>query len=142
MENRRLDALLQPTPLDLRRRDRQDLARRIAHMAEWLPQADRALLRAVYDSGQPVADLARIAGQHPRSLRRRVRRLTARVLSSRYLFVVSHMADWPATRRKVARACVIQGLSMRAAARQLGLSLHTVRMHHAAIRALAEGAAA
>jgi len=140
MEAQTLEALAGPDPLDLRRRDRQDAARRISSLADWLPPADAALLHAVYSAGQSVTELARIAGLSPPALRRRVRRLAARVLSEKFLFVARHLGGWPPTRRRVARLCVLEGVSMREAARRLGLSLHTVRKHCHAIDALFEAA--
>ncbi|MCA9271470.1 MAG: response regulator transcription factor [Phycisphaerales bacterium] len=49
-----------------------------------------------------------------------------------------HQSRWRPTRRKVAGACVLEGLSIREAAERLKLSPYTVRKHKEAIDALCE----
>jgi hypothetical protein len=127
--------------LDLRRHQRRELAQLVVQRSEHLPPGDRELLRAVYDKGLRVVDLARAAHGCPRAMRRRIRVLVARVISDRYIFVASRQDAWCETRRRVAIACVLHGLSLRRAAESLGFSLHLVRRHHDAILAQAEGVA-
>lgn len=123
---------------DLRRRRRREHTARLVERAVWLPPRDRALVEAVFRDGHPVTDLARLTGDCPRSLRRRVRQLAARLTSPRFLFVVHHRDLWTNSRRRVGTACFIEGLSLRAAARELQMSLHTVRRHTDAIEAAYE----
>lgn len=123
---------------DLRRRRRRDHTARLVERAVWLPPRDRALIEAVFHHGRTVTDLAKLTGDSPRSLRRHVRQLAARLVSPRFLFVVHHRDLWTASRRRVGTACFIEGLSLRAAAGQLGMSLHTVRRHTDAIEAAYE----
>lgn len=86
-----------------------------------------------------------------RTLRRRVRQIAARVLSPIFVFVVAHLDPsdpgerrrlglpcWSPTRRKIAQACVVRGLSFREAASELRVSLHTVRREMQSVRALFE----
>ncbi len=144
-----------------------------------IPDADQRLLRAVFERGMSVQDLAlsACAGWTPesgstgrdhgveaipqhcasektsahrpdlrsppshaaslaRSLRRRVRALTTRLADPRFIFVLRHQRDWPPKRRAVARACIILGLSQRAAAHELRLTLHDVRQEFHTIQAL------
>lgn len=129
-----------PHAVDLRRRARRTLAERIVARSEGLPAQDRTLVRLVYHEGRSVSELAGLMGVSARTLRRRVRRLTTRVLSPRFLFVLSHQGKWSVTRRRVAEACVLGGMSLREAARALDLSFHTVRRHHDAVNALFEAA--
>ncbi len=133
--------------VDLRRRRTRQAAQTLAERACLLPPDDRALIEAVFRDGHPVAHLAAlIAGQadnaeraaHARTLRRRIRRLTARLLSREYAFVAEQLPDWSPTRRRVATACILHGRSIRDAAAELRLSLHTVRRHRAAIAELVE----
>ncbi len=62
-----------------------------------------------------------------RRLRRHLKRLVERLASPRFVCVERFGQSWPTTRRRVAQACVIEGLSIRQAARTLNLSIHTVR---------------
>lgn len=110
----------------------EQLVERAVH----LPPDDRALIQAVYGDGKNVAEIARLAREDPRSLRRRVRRIVKRLAAPEYAFVVLQASRWSRTRRRVAEVCILHGRSMRTAATELNLSLHTVRRHHDAVRAL------
>ena len=57
-------------------------------------------------------------------------------MSREYGLVRARRGSWTSTRRRVATACFIRGLSLRAAAQELNLTFHTVRLHHAAVLAL------
>ena len=103
--------------------------------------ADEALVRAVYSDGVPVSRLAALGDARAgpaaaRALRRRLRRLLARMLSERFVGVLRRQDEWGVTRRRVAAACVLQGLTMREAAAALGVSYHTVRRHMEAVGAI------
>lgn len=124
-----------------RREHGRSRAEQILARADRLPDGDRALLRAIYDTGQSVRDLAPIVGVSARALRRRVQRLVERVLSREFAFVLLQREHWAPTRRRVADAVFIDGLSLRRASRALGLTFHTVRRHHDMIAAAAESSA-
>lgn len=93
--------------------------------------------------------------RNARALRSRVRRVVRRMLTPEYQAVARWFAIEKlnagracgvsgaigALRRRVGASCFLQGLSIREAARELGLSLHTVRRHRDAIAAMAEVAA-
>lgn len=137
------------TPADLRLKRQRELAQLLVDRAAAaeLPPADLALLTAVYADGKSAVDIAALTGRPGdpaliRSLRRRIRRLAHRVMDPKFVYVLRHAQRWPATRRKVAHATIIQGRSLRQAARHLGLSLHVIRRHHDAILALFETALA
>lgn len=157
-------------PLDLRRRSTnasgREAARLCVERAVHLAPGERETVLAVYRDGVTVKDLAAITAgdgiRHPavgirsadsaaRALRRRLRLITARLLSAKFEFVIAFLepADqaerrrlglpcWPASRRQVAELCIVQGRSMREAARALGGSLHAVRREMSAIHALFE----
>ncbi len=125
----------------------RDVCLTLIHRADLLDAADRALLIAVYADGRSVHSLARAddpdpATLHQRSatLRRRVRRLARRLLTPTYQLVRTQSDSWPPVMVRVGRACFVQGLSMRDAARKLRLSIHTVRSLAQSIRALAAAA--
>jgi DNA-directed RNA polymerase specialized sigma24 family protein len=115
---------------DLRRRVTEEVVDRLLERATCLPLTDRALLRAVYRDRQSTVELARLLGSAPRQVRRRLRRLVARVLSPEFIFVLRHRESWPRLRAEVATACILEGKSLRQAARDLDRSLTSVRSAH------------
>lgn len=123
---------------DLRRRKRREQVERLLERAAWLPAGERELVETVYRDGRSVAELARAAGTDPRRLSRRLRQAVRRMLSDEFAYVARHRERWPASRRRVATATCLHGLSMREASETLGMSLHTVRRHHQAVRTLVE----
>lgn len=138
------------------RASRRSYAELLVERSAWLPPIDRALVEAVFGEGLSVAAYVRrsvdrgtpvvpAAGDPDavgaeslcRSARRRLQRIVQRLTSDRFAFVVARRNTWSATRRRVAMACGVHGLSLREAARHLGVSLHTVRRHMQAVDALA-----
>lgn len=129
--------------IDRRRRGVREQADRLIAGAIWLLPSDRALVLAVYRDGVRASDAAAVAGVDARGIRRRLRRLCARVLSDEFWRVVRGRDGWSHERRRIATACVLQGRSKREAARFLQLSLHRVRREMAIVEALiAEGRSA
>lgn len=127
-----------PPALDLRRRSARDRADTIIERARWCLPDDRALLNAIYADGLSVADAARLRNTTPRTLRRRVRLTTERILSRRFEFVLRSRDDWPPVRRRIATACILQGRTHREAALHLRISIYNVRKHMQVITALFE----
>jgi DNA-directed RNA polymerase specialized sigma24 family protein len=123
---------------DLRRARNKQFAEILVARAQWLSPPDAALVRATFGQGSTVAQVARLARTDARSLRRRLRRLVRRLSSREFLVVLRAWEHWAPTRRRVARACFIDGLSQRQACKALKLSLHTIRRHSSAVKALAE----
>jgi hypothetical protein len=145
--------------LDLRRKQRRELTELILGRAVWLDPPDRVLIESVYRHEQSVAQIATLVKEDPRRLRRRIRVLVRRLLSEDYVRTVGRLtrtfanergekgngtersrrgSAWNEVRRKVAEECIVNGRSLREAARNLNLSLHCVRMHHAAVSAVIE----
>ena len=135
IQARNLAATL-PDTIDLRRRRRRDVAEQIVHRARWSLPEDRAVLGAIFADGLSASQVAQMRNESPRRVRRRVRLLVDRVLSDRYRFVLQHRDAWPAGRRRIASACVLQGHSMRECARRLRVSLHRVRREMDIVNAL------
>lgn len=123
--------------IDLRKRPEPGLVELILMRSESLLPADRALLDAYYARGVGAEDLARINGSAPRTIRRRVRTLSERVLDDAFVYVMRGIDRFAGTRRQVAKEVFLHGRSRREAARIIGLSLHTVRRHCNAIEELA-----
>lgn len=135
---RNMDQLTPAPHLDLRRRHGRDLADTLVERAAWLLPEDRHLIEAVYREGLTALAVARLREESPRAVRRRIRKLVERMMSVRYEVVMRQREGWPATRRRVATVCVLQGRPMRATATHLRLSLHVVRRQMDAVQALIE----
>lgn len=127
---------LAPSGFDLRRHVSRDECQVLIDRAVHLPPIDRALIRAVYEKGHTAAEVARIRAECPRHIRSRVRALTVRLLSERFVFVIDHRAEWPRTRARIATLHIVQGRTLRETADALHLSLHSVRAHMHTINAL------
>ncbi len=115
---------------------RREHAELIVRRSEHLPPDDRALLAAVYSDGRTITELAAMMAVDVRKLRRRVKRLTRRLLSDRYLFVLSHRETWPAMRRRLATACIVHGRSIRRAAAEERTTIYNARKQLDAVQAL------
>jgi hypothetical protein len=112
---------------DLRRRLRGEQIDVVLQRATALAPPDRLLLESVLREGRTATHIASLTAQPVRSIRRRAKRLIKRLASPEFMFVVRHRDAWPSTRRRVAEACVVEGQSMKLAARSLRLSFHSVR---------------
>jgi DNA-directed RNA polymerase specialized sigma24 family protein len=123
---------------DPRRARKREIAEAVVARSEWLPQDEQALVRAVFRNGQSAAQVARLMGVEPRRVRRRVHRIVKRVMAPTFVLVVQQREQWSGTRRRVAEACFVRGLSIREASIELGVSLHTVRIHCGAVRHMLE----
>lgn len=128
--------------LDLRRKRRADELDQLVQRARALPERDRLLIEALFRDGKRGPQVAALMGLPVRAVRNHARRLVDRLRSPRFIYVLRHQSHWPETRRKVANAVVIRGLSNRLAASELNLSLHVVRRQMVAIHALHDAHAA
>jgi len=127
-----------PAPAsDLRRRRTRELAEVLVR-SRWALPDDRALIEAIYRDNLTAAHIASLRDESPRAVRRRVRAVAAQLLSPRFTVVLHERERWPARRRRVATACVLQGRTLREAARHLNLTLHTVRTEMAVINAVCD----
>lgn len=109
----------------------------IVRVASHLGPRDRALVRAVYERGLPLKAIALINQCSARRLQSRLRRIIRRMRSPLFLLVLREREHWPADRRSIAQAVVLEGRGQRETARELGISLHAVRMEVEHLKALA-----
>lgn len=123
---------------DLRRRRGRELVDTLVERSAYLPQDERELVLAVYRDNRKITEVAALLNLPPRRLRARVRRLIKRLLDPRFAFVARHREQWPRTRRRVATMRFLFGRTMRQTAADLGLTLHQIRQHEAAVHALHE----
>ena len=113
------------------------LNERILQLAEHLRTPDRLLLEQVYRHGLSAADVARLTGQPPRRVQRRLARLLQRMRDPLFKFVVARSELLPPPARAAARRVILQGQSLRSTAQSTGQSLHEVRQHINTVRNLA-----
>ncbi|MEM1071568.1 MAG: hypothetical protein AAGH71_01915 [Planctomycetota bacterium] len=123
---------------DLRRRRTRAQAQQLTRRAKLLDPPDRRLIEDMFDAGRPCSTIAAELGTDPRALRRRARRITTRMLDPRFDFVAAQAESWRPTRRRVANWHYIKGKSLRVIARELGMSLYSVRRHRDAVEAMFE----
>ncbi|MGP1345105.1 MAG: hypothetical protein ACTS3F_00370 [Phycisphaerales bacterium] len=133
-----LDAAQALPAADLRRREPRDQAEAILALARFVHPRDRALLTAIYEQGHCAAHLAALTHQDPRTIRRRIRHLLTRFRSPLFAFVATHLRQWPPARQRIAVLCILQGLTIRAAAERTGFTMHAVRRHLDQIKLLHE----
>lgn len=128
---------------------RRKLIELIVSRAELLPDADAALVLAVYRDGvvlpRLVAAARTSAAPDPDPhhanlayLRRRLHRLARRCIDPLFVFVSINSPALPPTMRRVATACILHGMSLRRAALTLNLSHHVVRLQRERLQALFE----
>lgn len=108
----------------------------VLRRAEFLDDADRFLLEQVLDRGTPIRQLAVLLGCSPRSVQRRVRRLTERLMSPEVARVLRRSDHWTPVLRAVGLALWVRGWTLHQTAAHLGLTLHEVRKNAEAVRGL------
>ncbi|MBL0928148.1 MAG: hypothetical protein IBJ11_10940 [Phycisphaerales bacterium] len=106
----------------------------LAARAMFLEPDERALVLSIYRERLTVKAAAGMLGQKPATVRARLRRLTRRLLSDEFAFVMRQRERWPARRRRIATAVVLHGRTYRAAARALGLTYDAVRREMLVVR--------
>ncbi len=119
---------------------RRASAEEVLSRAHLLEATDRRVIEAIYGSGRTAAEVARVLGLPARKVSGRVRGVVKRLCSRECTLVQSMKSRWPETRRAVAVACFVHGLSIRRASERLGISFHSARQHYAAVRAILEAA--
>ncbi len=122
----------------LRRRAGADVVLARAHLLE---AADRGVIEAIYGSGQSATQVAQVLGVPARKVRGQVRAVVKRLRSRECTLVDTMGPKWGTTRRGVAVACFVHGLSIRRASERLGITFHAARQHYAAVRAILDVAA-
>ncbi len=95
--------------------------------AELLCSDDRELLEAIMIRGQTVGSVSHMMGMSPRRVANRVRKLSARLSSRRFLDAARALRYLSRSDATVARLRFCEGLSERQLSQKLGLSPHAVR---------------
>jgi len=114
----------------------RDLYETVLNRAHFLEAPDQALLEQVIGRGVRPIEVAKVAGLSTRTVQRRVRLLTRRLLDPRVEYVLRHYHQWPAPLSQIALGVWARQWTLRKTADRLGLSLHQVRQHVAAVRGL------
>jgi transposase-like protein len=108
-------------------------------MADSLAPTDRALIRWAYGDGKPLVDLAAVHRVSVRAMSRRIQKIVQRCESPEFGFVLARVRAWEPPMALVARACVLEGRSLRSAAGTLGMSIHEVRALRTVVLSMAKG---
>jgi len=95
--------------------------------AELLGEADKALLEAVIARGQSAASVARMMGVSPRVVRGRVRRLTGRVISRRFLDAARALPYLLPEDARLAQMRFCQGATHRQLCQRFNVTWHCLR---------------
>lgn len=128
---------------DLRKRITTRLSEYAYDAAAFLNEQDRELVLGVTVRGAKASSFAVMFSMSPRQIRMHTRRLLRRIASPEFRFSIRLLSNkgsiaGTATRKNIARECFVNGLSIRDAAKKLGLTIHMVRSHATAIRNQAE----
>ncbi len=105
------------------RRVCEDLVR----LSEHLELDERIVIQSVFETGMPLAMLARLSGRSPRAVQRQVKRIVARMESPMFRFVATGLDLLPRDVQPVARRHYLWGWPLRRVAKELDLKLHEVR---------------
>ncbi len=124
--------------MDLRRRRSRAQAQELTVRAQHLNPRERRLIDDLFAVGRPCSVIAAELGRDARGVRREVRGITRRLLDPRFDFVTACAEGWRPTRRRIGESLYVHGRGLRETARELGLSLYSVRRHRDAIEALFE----
>lgn len=124
--------------VDLRRRRTRSQAEALTERAQHLAPPERRLIEDLFDSGRPCSTIASELGRDARAIRREARDITRRLLDPRFEFVTAHADAWRPTRQRIALSLYVHGRGLRKTARELGVTLYSVRRHRDAIEALFE----
>ena len=122
-------------------RVRTQRAARLCELAIELPTDERAILLSRYADGRSSTQIAAIAGCTRHHIERKLRVLTKRLARPEYVFLAPRLARLDPEQRAIARACIIQGLSIRSAAAQLNMSQHALRERRSVLLAMVRGLA-
>lgn len=114
----------------------RDLYDAVLNRAHFLDPPDQALLEQVLGRGVRPIEVAKVAGFSTRTVQRRVRQLTRRLLDARVEYVLRHYHQWPSPLPQIALAVWARQWTLRQTADRMNLSLHQVRQHVAAVRGL------
>jgi len=118
-----------------RRQRRADLEQVLTLSAHLAPE-ERVLIDQIYREGLSIANVARLRGRPASTVRTQVQGLIRRIHSPAFWYVVSHGDLLPKPTRTVGQMVICQGMSQRAAAIRMRMSLHAVRKHVQTIQAL------
>ena len=118
------------------RQNRSRQVQLLLNLGDLLTNDDRALVEAIYMRGMTAAEFARAARTRPRTVQRRLWRLSRRVNTPVFRLVAVRCNALPPLCRAIGRRVVLRGESQRSVAASLGVSLHRVRQELTSLRTL------
>ena len=110
-------------------RGRLEIDEQVLGRAELLGEGDRELIEAVLGRGQSAASVARMMRARPRTIQGRVRRLTRRLTSRRFLEAARALPFLSAEDAALARLRYCREATYEEICRESKLTLHQVRRH-------------
>ena len=105
----------------------RDLYETVLNRAHFLDAPDQALLEQVLGRGVRPIEVAKVAGLSTRTVQRRVRQLTRRLLDPRVEHVLRNYHQWPSPLSQIALAVWARQWSLRTTADRHTLSRNNVR---------------
>ena len=115
---------------------RTQRAAHLCALARELPPDERALVLARFSDGRSGAQISALIGCDRHLVERRLRRLVARLSTPEFAYLAPRLNLFDDAQRSIARACIIEGRSIRSAAAHLNISQHSLREARAVLLAL------
>jgi hypothetical protein len=112
----------------------------LCELAVHLPPDEHALILSRYADGHAVPRIAALTGCTKQTIQRRLHRLTRRLLAPEFAFIAPRLSQLDPTSARVARACIVEGHSVRQAAKCLHMSRHVVRETRSVLLGLSRAA--
>ncbi len=115
--------------IDLRRTEASYAQDEVSLWADFLADADRAVLQSVFLHNMQIRSIAAAGKTSADTLRKRIRRLLQRITSADFQFIARHLDVLPPPTKAIAKLCILQGFSISQAAEKLRLAPNYVRQH-------------
>ena len=116
-------------PLDLRRNIRANIKSQIVAWADFLADPDRLILHAIFLHAQKILSIAALTRTSGDAVRKRMRKLVARIVSPEFQFIAKNLLLLPPPTQAIARMCILQGRPISEVAAELRLTPNYVRQH-------------
>lgn len=127
-----------PQGIDHRRVQQRETVEKLLLRCEHLQLEEQALVRSVYADKRTIREIALMQKRDERAVRRELRRLVKRMLRPEFAIVLMQAQAWAPTRSRVGESIFLHGNGLRSTATLLSITVHNVRTHVSAIRAIAD----
>ncbi|MBL7214120.1 MAG: hypothetical protein ISS71_00415 [Phycisphaerae bacterium] len=107
--------------------------------SEWLSSKDKALMQMIFEKGSTFEQIACLTGQNPSTISRRFHRLLQKLIAKELVSLLRRQCDIDDTDIRIVQDYFLQGLTQKAIAQKLNISLYRVRNILRAVRLIAYG---